>query len=120
GRRCTSDFFFSSRRRHTRSKRDWSSDVCSSDLGEPELLRCDAQVRRDIIWTNGLKQDQVRTLLEELSAPATVRAKKQALLTIDHASIQVRNSHWWCAHRSFAVNLSVVLFYQVLVGRAQP
>src|SRR5699024_11527098 len=28
----TSLFFFSSRRRHTRSKRDWSSDVCSSDL----------------------------------------------------------------------------------------
>src|SRR5699024_10844230 len=27
-----SSFFFSSRRRHTRSKRDWSSDVCSSDL----------------------------------------------------------------------------------------
>src|SRR5207249_6667295 len=26
------NFFFSSRRRHTRSKRDWSSDVCSSDL----------------------------------------------------------------------------------------
>src|SRR5699024_11812930 len=25
-------FFFSSRRRHTISKRDWSSDVCSSDL----------------------------------------------------------------------------------------
>src|SRR5690606_39317396 len=28
-------FFFSSRRRHTRFSRDWSSDVCSSDL---ELL----------------------------------------------------------------------------------
>src|SRR5690349_22230952 len=27
------NFFFSSRRRHTRSLRDWSSDVCSSDLG---------------------------------------------------------------------------------------
>src|SRR5207249_5568089 len=26
---------FSSRRRHTRSKRDWSSDVCSSDLVAP-------------------------------------------------------------------------------------
>src|SRR3989442_14946523 len=26
------DFFFSSRRRHTRCGRDWSSDVCSSDL----------------------------------------------------------------------------------------
>src|SRR6266513_388190 len=30
--RFLSLFFFSSRRRHTRSKRDWSSDVCSSDL----------------------------------------------------------------------------------------
>src|SRR5206468_5331562 len=28
------DFFFSSRRAHTRSDRDWSSDVCSSDLAE--------------------------------------------------------------------------------------
>src|SRR5207247_4546615 len=28
-------FFFSSRRRHTRSTRDWSSDVCSSDLLPP-------------------------------------------------------------------------------------
>src|SRR5690348_17464804 len=27
-------FFFSSRRRHTRWTGDWSSDVCSSDLGE--------------------------------------------------------------------------------------
>src|SRR5437870_8847037 len=34
-------FFFSSRRRHTRWPRDWSSDVCSSDLrakGRTELL----------------------------------------------------------------------------------
>src|SRR6266542_6204951 len=28
-------FFFSSRRRHTRCYRDWSSDVCSSDLSCP-------------------------------------------------------------------------------------
>src|SRR5699024_11594338 len=31
-------FFFSSRRGHTRSKRDWSSDVCSSDLDKDYLL----------------------------------------------------------------------------------
>src|SRR5207249_6888955 len=31
-----------SRRRHTRSKRDWSSDVCSSDLNPPPLKRSDA------------------------------------------------------------------------------
>src|SRR6266436_2111183 len=29
---CGFCFFFSSRRRHTRCSRDWSSDVCSSDL----------------------------------------------------------------------------------------
>src|SRR5206468_7838174 len=32
-------FFFSSRRRHTRSDRDWSSDVCSSDLVEYQAGR---------------------------------------------------------------------------------
>src|SRR6266576_3481833 len=32
-------FFFSSRRRHTRSLRDWSSDVCSSDLDSPARRR---------------------------------------------------------------------------------
>src|SRR3989440_868868 len=32
-------FFFSSRRRHTRSDRDWSSDVCSSDLKDDRELR---------------------------------------------------------------------------------
>src|SRR5207253_5464653 len=31
-------FFFSSRRRHTRWPRDWSSDVCSSDLLDPHGL----------------------------------------------------------------------------------
>src|SRR5438094_7177586 len=31
-------FFFSSRRRHTRSYGDWSSDVCSSDLGTHVIM----------------------------------------------------------------------------------
>src|SRR6266498_5991526 len=35
-------FFFSSRRRHTRCGRDWSSDVCSSDL--PAMPDVDAAV----------------------------------------------------------------------------
>src|SRR5699024_11785043 len=30
--------FYASRRRHTRSKRDWSSDVCSSDLMRESVL----------------------------------------------------------------------------------
>src|SRR5699024_9700994 len=44
-------FFFSSRRRHTRSKRDWSSDVCSSDLNEHNTchqLKNELQTLRNI------------------------------------------------------------------------
>src|SRR5207253_3800664 len=39
-------FFFSSRRRHTRWPRDWSSDVCSSDLvtGEAGDARAPAEI----------------------------------------------------------------------------
>src|SRR2546429_9868448 len=33
-------FFFSSRRRHTRCSRDWSSDVCSSDLVRVQYGEC--------------------------------------------------------------------------------
>src|SRR5256884_9100362 len=41
-------FFFSSRRRHTRCSRDWSSDVCSSDLVTEKLVHVDIQeVRAD-------------------------------------------------------------------------
>src|SRR5687768_17879510 len=35
-------FFFSSRRRHTRCSRDWSSDVCSSDLLGPSNVKNEA------------------------------------------------------------------------------
>src|SRR5574341_2068374 len=53
---CIVFFFFSSRRRHTRLVGDWSSDVCSSDLGGVSgwfssggprvrfLTRCDGEV----------------------------------------------------------------------------
>src|SRR5207302_5910857 len=37
---CCIFFFFSSRRRHTRFSRDWSSDVCSSDLLQQLIMRC--------------------------------------------------------------------------------
>src|SRR2546422_4453767 len=44
-------FFFSSRRRHTRCSRDWSSDVCSSDLDErPDV---DARYQRAVQALSG-------------------------------------------------------------------
>src|SRR5436190_16752954 len=47
-RRTTIDFFFfSSRRRHTRSLCDWSSDVCSSDLA---ITRRDVRVADVVEW----------------------------------------------------------------------
>src|SRR5256884_6372591 len=40
-------FFFSSRRRHTRCSRDWSSDVCSSDLEPAQGHHDDVRGERD-------------------------------------------------------------------------
>src|SRR3989440_1338299 len=43
-------FFFSSRRRHTRSDRDWSSDVCSSDLYDQQkavVAQLQASIKAD-------------------------------------------------------------------------
>src|SRR5947209_16537922 len=42
---CFFFFFFSSRRRHTRYWRDWSSDVCSSDLQKCAWDRCRKRLR---------------------------------------------------------------------------
>src|SRR5476649_2967060 len=45
------DFFFSSRRRHTRSLCDWSSDVCSSDLNLSHYDDSVADIQREQIIT---------------------------------------------------------------------
>src|SRR5215475_15806595 len=41
-------FFFSSRRRHTRFSRDWSSDLCSSDLRRSRL----AAISPPTLWSS--------------------------------------------------------------------
>src|SRR3712207_9119103 len=45
-------FFFSSRRRHTRYWRDWSSDVCSSDLQIPWVLDDGIQTMLPVMQTD--------------------------------------------------------------------
>src|SRR5699024_11840633 len=57
-------FFFSSRRRHTRSKRDWSSDVCSSDL----KLDSVNEHRRDLIQDKEILESKVERLEVENSS----------------------------------------------------
>src|SRR5215813_5539721 len=49
-------FFFSSRRRHTRCGRDWSSDVCSSDLTAVQLARESGQVGTERLATHNLAE----------------------------------------------------------------
>src|SRR5256885_16121445 len=41
-------FFFSSRRRHTRLQGDWSSDVCSSDLGIDDFALAKRKAARQL------------------------------------------------------------------------
>src|SRR5699024_1240421 len=56
--------FFSSRRRHTRSKRDWSSDVCSSDL------RAQKSHAQHLLFDDSTPLDP-STLNQLLSTPST-------------------------------------------------
>src|SRR6266498_2512255 len=51
-------FFFSSRRRHTRCGRDWSSDVCSSDLSVSGALRMVKRHARSKAFTSQRSDDR--------------------------------------------------------------
>src|SRR5258707_4798628 len=65
-------FFFSSRRRHTRYWRDWSSDVCSSDLRDRVALLLTGRLKTVVRTTNAKK--------------GTPKIKSSATRS--------RNSHW--------------------------
>src|SRR3989442_4795568 len=90
---CMAMFFFSSRRRHTRCGRDWSSDVCSSDLAwlarlEPRraalvggLLVLAGSVRaamRVPVWHDDLLV--VLSILED--SPASYRGPQYAAMSL--------------------------------------
>src|SRR5256884_7535488 len=73
--------FFSSRRRHTRCSRDWSSDVCSSDLLALALRKCGVESGA------GLHADKsaetivlrVRGLADDVDTAARIAAGKHLL-----------------------------------------
>src|SRR6266511_1172481 len=73
-------FFFSSRRRHTRFSRDWSSDVCSSDLEviddqefqDPELLARRSADHRQIDTVLAARVGAEDTELDAVSGPRSL------------------------------------------------
>src|SRR5438445_12289023 len=91
-------FFFSSRRRHTRYWRDWSSDVCSSDLSDHS-----DQLGR--LFRGGLFNGIAGCETASGGCEAEVRegsAKKSSSLAREHYSVHHRRSdyHWprWSHH----------------------
>src|SRR6478752_8096801 len=75
-------FFFSSRRRHTRCSRDWSSDVCSSDLDLVGVLSSMADTLRELARdfpTWSLPEAQVGEVIGHAQA---VRELSQSLTAV--------------------------------------
>src|SRR3712207_8038089 len=72
-------FFFSSRRRHTRYWRDWSSDVCSSDLLEhhkAQLLGREAEAAQRLVLGDRVVL-AVAGAAEELERRRPVRSEER-------------------------------------------
>src|SRR5690606_39958848 len=63
-------FFFSSRRRHTRFSRDWSSDVCSSDLF------------RKLVWIGWRSEKALSLLPKKKKIPFQIIKQSQKRLWI--------------------------------------
>src|SRR5699024_2169133 len=76
--------FFSSRRRHTRSKRDWSSDVCSSDL-RLHIIIGDATMAEPATFVRFGSTSLVLSLIDSGLAPRIELADAlEALQTVSH------------------------------------
>src|SRR6266513_3100768 len=72
--------FFPSRRRHTRSKRDWSSDVCSSDLKLPtrkSVVVFSPHPDDDVISMGGLLRSEERRVGKECRSRGSPHHKKK-------------------------------------------
>src|SRR5690606_40371488 len=72
-------FFFSSRRRHTRFSRDWSSDVCSSDLSHEGQFIGRRQTRVGLIYVDRRRQNESAKihLISNLPRPILTRSEER-------------------------------------------
>src|SRR3712207_8328866 len=83
--------FFSSRRRHTRYWRDWSSDVCSSDLDEEAfaaLMGADPDAAADLLADLALATDrELRSAARRLAARVFVQVGRVGSTRADRKSV---------------------------------
>src|SRR5882762_3810067 len=84
-------FFFSSRRRHTRFKCDWSSDVCSSDLrGGIELPRPFCFFPRLGEMSGGCEEEEIPVVRGRVAGPELDGA---LILTLSPAPVVIVVAH---------------------------
>src|SRR3712207_9422480 len=102
-------FFFSSRRRHTRYWRDWSSDVCSSDLAADHEAGGDTvdkvlvvRHRPDVEQACGdlrVDRPQVREVRRGDPAPAQIgRASGRERVEISGVAVSLKKKYIWNCH----------------------
>src|SRR3712207_9124619 len=73
-------FFFSSRRRHTRYWRDWSSDVCSSDLSAPARMAWTSKkpsARRGALARTAPRGKEARTSSARMTLVSSIRSEER-------------------------------------------
>src|SRR5205085_6325614 len=86
-------FFFSSRRRHTRFDCDWSSDVCSSDLGAVVQKRPQLQAEKPVS-VNVF----VRFPIGQEVSPPERRGSLPAVRSEERRVGKECRSRWWTDH----------------------
>src|SRR5699024_4982662 len=89
-------FFFSSRRRHTRTKRDWSSDVCSSDLGSKDahVWHCSLSLRAEEGRVSPEKWKAIaEDFVDRMGFIDPDGAKSSRWVAIHHGSSKKGNDH---------------------------
>src|SRR5256885_7473873 len=82
-------FFFSSRRRHTRLQGDWSSDVCSSDLGASPNVFAPAQLYQlnSAIETHLSANERPVVYADDLAMIEAVHGREDLRAWIDRKSV---------------------------------
>src|SRR5256884_666489 len=98
-------FFFSSRRRHTRCSRDWSSDVCSSDLrggsaprGAGRHTECHRVTRGPHHGDERLASPPAAVVYDRRGRSAADRAGRQ-----DRKSTRLNSSHGYISYAVFCL-----------------